>query len=575
MVNVATSQAWVEVKPSTDSPREVTGRWFLSCLLVLLLLSGTAYLSLSYGKPKFVRSEIAYAEQSREMLERHSWMQSYYHSIPCIDKPGMVFWAIIPSFKLLGMTPQAARMPSIMAALLSLTLLAFSMRPLFGARTALLATLILASSLRFIEFSASCMTDMILTLFDLSTLVCLYATTAGARRKTLWYLAAGVSAGCAVLTKGPVGLALPLASYLLYLALTKQLKHLLTWRVLLGLSACLATVAPWVVSIAAQDGGNSIWQWFWRWNVERFASPSFANRYPPQFMLESFCLGFAPWAVLVPFALASFIRDYGKDAQNQTRWQLLMWLFAGSTLLFFSVSKGKFNYYDLPCFPAAAAAVAVQARRWFDHRSKVGLAFGWLFSLSLIPVGTAACVLTPHVMGAGSLWYILPAIPFLGAAVSLLCMKNGRTERAFVSCASSILFSAMALSLLVMPAIMRQAPALSYLHRLQSDKRVYRLAIDKSFAQQIDWLDHALFFTGQLPEWTESSQQRSSFLSQKGLAFMIIPEDVYTTLPADVRAHTRVLERQPTITEKLTISFLLKKNGNLTGPVPLLLVSNH
>jgi hypothetical protein len=118
-----------------------------------------------------------------------------------------------------------------------------------------------------------------------------------------------------------------------------------------------------------------------------------------------------------------------------------------------------------------------------------------------------------------------------------------------------------------------QAPAISYIKtfRQYPDSR---LALHADFAKTIDWFDFALFETGKAPQELQGTDDLVTFLEQPGKALVVVPEERFKQIPADVRFRFRVLERKPYMDKKVDLIFLAKSHGKLTGNVPLLLVSN-
>lgn len=564
-------------RPQVGTIEQTGKRQFIILLWTLLVFSGLAYTALSVSKPKFARSEIAYAEISREMILKNDYITSYYHYMPTIDKPAMMYWLIIPQFKMFGQTAVVTRIPSLIAALATLTILAFAIRRAFGWQTALFASMILATTSRFMEFASLCMTDVCLTLFDLITMLSLYAVTRS-KHRTWWFLLAGVSSGLAVLTKGPVGFVLPAICFGMYLAITKQLKVILKLDTLLAIAAFIAVAAPWYIAVAFQVAGpQAFLSWLWHYNIERFAGEAYAYHFPWYYMIESFLLGFAPWAVLIPCAVLSSIDKWKKREQpEQSKIELYMWLWVGLTTLFFSLSKGKMNYYDLPAFPAAAALMAIHLKRWLDADAKTAKVLGWIFATALLVVGIVSCVIVPHITG-GALqnWFMIPAALFGGCAFLVLALLKHRLTKAYAVIGAAILLTVTGFGVEVMPAIAAQIPALDYLRQLSLEHKPYTLAMHQDFAITVDWIDHGLFYTGKVPELITDAPAMTRFLDKAELAYAIMPKNRFDELPQATRDHCTILGERPYISDKLALPFILKRHGNLCGDVPLVLVSNQ
>ncbi|HEY9773796.1 MAG TPA: glycosyltransferase family 39 protein [Planktothrix sp.] len=563
--------------PSSVVSKDSAKKRFLALLLTLLLVAASSYTMLSFSKNKFGRSEISQAEQSREMMLRNDYIASSYHYIPQIDKPGMIFWLVIPAFKTFGVNPFAARIQSIVASTATLTVLAFALRAVFGWQSALMGALVLATAERFMEFSGLCMVDSLLTLFEFGSIASLYAVTVNKERRGLWFLAAGICSGLAVLTKGPVGLILPGACFLLYIAVTKQLKLLLDKRLLCGLAAFVAVAAPWYVMVARSMSGPSyVLAWLYHHNIERYFGNAYAYCHPPYYMIESFFMGFVPWSLLIPFvAVASIKKWRQKENLAESRCELLMWMWIVLTIAFFEVSKGKMNYYDLPCFPAAAGLVGVHLCRWIKLNAPTARIFAWILGAALIVVGALSCYILPHITGpALASWILAPLAIFVPAAFVIYALCKGNYFKAYALTGTAILLTLFAISAQALPAIGKQIPALDYLAQIRADRGDYKLAMHSDFAITVDWVDHGLFITGKIPDVVNNTKEMSDFLSQKQHVYLITPADRFAELPEDVRSRVTVVQSRPYISDKLGVQFLLTRHGDLCGQVPLLLVTN-
>ncbi len=166
---------------------------YLFGLTLLLCLAGLAYCALALFWAKFSRAEVFFAECAREMLATSNFVTPLYHGQPFFDKPILVYWLIISMFKQFGLTHFAARLPSIVAALSTVLITAMAGSSLYGRRAGLISAAMLATSFMFLSFASLCMSDMLLVLFDLLTLVLLYLgiqSESEKGRTSFWALAA-------------------------------------------------------------------------------------------------------------------------------------------------------------------------------------------------------------------------------------------------------------------------------------------------------------------------------------------------------------------------------------------------
>lgn len=583
---------------------------FARALLIILIISGIAYTSLALNRAKFNRSEVAYAEISREMLAQSSFIVPLYRGIPCIDKPVFNYWAIIPCFKAFGVSGFSARIPSITAALACLFIFALAVHKLWGWQVSLLSTMILASSQRYWEFASLCMTDMLLTFFDCLTLVSLFIALKSERRRFACFAIAAVSMGLAVLTKGPVGLILPGFSFLLYLLLTRQLS-VLSWKlILVGALIFLAVAAPWYVAASAQvNTSASVGAWLWHHNVERFFGSAYAYHYSPFYMLQSLLLGFAPWSIFLPFAAVSAIenlknqqpaKDLAKrDRQNspdahannaktnnaetkkaeikkeRIQTELYLWIWLILTTTFFTFSRGKMNYYDLPAFPAAAAIVGVHINDWLQNRNFLGTGGAWLLAFTLMSGAIASAALLPGItIGGIASWVCLPFALLACTLLSIWALLAKRPILAYGAIFGGICAAVTAFSWQIAPSMAKLSPALEYMQIIKHHPEA-KIALHSDFAKTVDWFDCALFESHRAPAELDTVADLKSFLSRPEPVLVIVTQSTYAQLPQSLQERTIILERRPYMSAKLDLGFLLKHHGNLVGTVPLLLVSNY
>ena len=87
-------------------------------LFVFLILFGSFAIFFNLGGRAVENKDyLRYAEIAREILEFKDWTMLRNQGEIYVDKPPLHFWLIAGTYKILGVTPFAARIPSAMAAL--------------------------------------------------------------------------------------------------------------------------------------------------------------------------------------------------------------------------------------------------------------------------------------------------------------------------------------------------------------------------------------------------------------------------------------------------------------------------
>src|SRR6185437_14755178 len=200
-------------------------------------------------------ADSVHAEVAREMVVRHDWITLYANGIRYLEKAPLLYWSMAASFQCFGAQTWSARLPLAFYTL-ALLLAVFALgRRCFADTTArrqfddvagFYAALVLATSFGLFIFTRILIPDAMVCLWLTLAMLCFWRSLAQPTRAN----AAGFAVACAlgVLTKGLIGLVFPLLIVLVYLAMTRNLRHLRRWHPLLGLLIFLAIAAPWHVA---------------------------------------------------------------------------------------------------------------------------------------------------------------------------------------------------------------------------------------------------------------------------------------------------------------------------------------
>ena len=214
----------------------------------LLLTSGVLLFLLNLGGPSLWDiDEGRNATAALEMRESGDWVVPKFNGQLRSHKPALLYWLQVAAYELFGVNEFAARLPSALAALLTV-LLAYELgRHMFNASTGLCGGLILASTTLFCVSAHFANPDALLLTFTSATLLFFWLGFASSQPR--WWLVAGLAAGFAVLAKGPVGIVLPAAVVILFLAWLRQW-HLLFNRTWISAALLCAFVSlPWYILV--------------------------------------------------------------------------------------------------------------------------------------------------------------------------------------------------------------------------------------------------------------------------------------------------------------------------------------
>jgi 4-amino-4-deoxy-L-arabinose transferase-like glycosyltransferase len=133
---------------------------------LLIALAGAAIFFAGLGSSRlWDEDEAEYSRCAREMTARSDWVVPTFNGEAWLEKPVLVYWLMIGSFRLFGPTEFAARFPSAVFAI-GTALLTYSLgRRLFRPQVGFWAALILLSSLMFVVIARAATLDSTLIFF--------------------------------------------------------------------------------------------------------------------------------------------------------------------------------------------------------------------------------------------------------------------------------------------------------------------------------------------------------------------------------------------------------------------------
>ncbi|WP_017317014.1 ArnT family glycosyltransferase [Mastigocladopsis repens] len=349
-------------------------------ILWLVLIGGVAFFWHLGSIGLIDETEPLFAEASRQMFVTGDWITPFFNGETRFDKPALIYWCQAIAYSIFGVNEWAVRLPSALAATGLMCLVFYTIqwhlakqdyleqivRPSRHWLTAALGAAVMALSPQMIGWGRTGVSDMLLVGCMDSALLCFflgYAQPLKSEVKARWYLAFYILTAGAILTKGPVGIVLPaliIGIFLLYLGNAKEV--LREMRPLTGLLITLCLSLPWYVLVIWRNGENYINSFFGYHNIERFTSVVNRHSAPWYFYFLVVLLGFAPYSVYLPLAIARLKFWQRNDWRSQERSsQLGLFAFFWFTGIFgfFTIAVTKLPSYVLPLMPAAAILVAL------------------------------------------------------------------------------------------------------------------------------------------------------------------------------------------------------------------------
>jgi 4-amino-4-deoxy-L-arabinose transferase-like glycosyltransferase len=316
------------------------------------------------------------------MHRRGDWIVPTLQGQPWLEKPALYYWMAGAAFSLFGETETAARLPSVLAAVVLTGLTALVGARLYGGAAGLHAGFIAGTSLLVFAYGRAAAMDMLLAASVTATIGLVGLRLLGIAGP-MAVIAAGVCAGVALLAKGPLGALLPSLVALAYLAAARDRSE--AWRriasrVPLAVVAMLVVAGPWYGAILAAQGRAFVDTFLLNHNVARFTSTVHNHPGPIFYYVPVLLAGLYLWSGLSLPGLAALRPRVPADLF------VLCWL--GAPLLFFSAAASKLPGYILPCIPP----LAIAAGRAADRLVHADRPEGWARAAGLVTVALGAVV---------------------------------------------------------------------------------------------------------------------------------------------------------------------------------------
>lgn len=366
--------------------------------------------------------EAVYAAVSKQMAASGDWIDPEYNGEPFHEKPPFLYWVQALAYRVLGTGPAAVRVgPALAALALQLMIVRFAWRPL-GGRTALFAAAVLGVAPLHVALARVALVDGLLSAWFALCLFLLhraFESDREGRGGLAAFLGACAASGMAMLTKGLIGIVLPVAAALLWAASLGQLRRLLrpAWLIP-GALVMLGIGFSWYLLLAASrpDGFAFAQELFVEHHFQRFTAAKEGHSGQPWYFVPVLLFGLLPFCpLLLPAIDRARLRDGATPGGRLLR---LFGLFAAITFLFFSASATKLPNYVAPVLPGAAlwigAACAGPRQALFETRR--ARSAWWLASALLLATALA--------IGAGA-WVAGDPPPSLVEASSDLPLGGG------------------------------------------------------------------------------------------------------------------------------------------------------
>src|SRR6266403_5115819 len=182
---------------------------------ILIALAALLHVATIGSGDLYSQTEGQYAGAAREMVETHHWLLPTNNGAPRLQKPPLLYWLIIISFKLFGVNAATARLP-VALAVMACTGLIF----LIGAKLTdywhgFIAGLIYLSLCGTFLLARIVMPEPLVSALIAGAVFCAIGGYQNRRNRQIWFAGFWICSAFACLTKGLLGIAYPAAVFLI------------------------------------------------------------------------------------------------------------------------------------------------------------------------------------------------------------------------------------------------------------------------------------------------------------------------------------------------------------------------
>ena len=394
------------------TPGEQTCRPYLALCAVVLAIWVVAVFATT-RTTLWDRDESRYGTSALEMAASGHFLYPTFNGELRAHQPVMVYWLMAAPVMMLGPTEYAVRFPSTVAFAAICLMTGLIACELGGRRCCWLAALLVGTSPMAFMAGTAATTDALLAAFILlSQWIFVRAWTRGPR---VWHgPAMGLAIGCALLTKGPLGLILPVLTITGALILARGRSaagpfwRMLLTSILMGAGIFLA----WGIPANAATGG-AYWQIA---IVERLPRRVFTAMeghgggdpvsyflHLPYYLLV-LVVAILPWTMYLPAARRALqhVPRYGVWGRSPSGLVALLAGMVVPPLILMTLLVSKLPHYALPVVPWMAVLLALGlnaaslpdfpiAER--DRFRRIAISFVFVYILIAAAVGLAPWVL--------------------------------------------------------------------------------------------------------------------------------------------------------------------------------------
>ncbi|MGQ8336493.1 ArnT family glycosyltransferase [Sunxiuqinia sp. A32] len=299
-----------------------------------------------------------YAAIAKNIFIDGDFINLKIHGDPYDQKPPLLFWLSTLGFHTFGLTNFGYKFFAVLYALIGVFATYKLAESLYNKRSGIIAAITIFTSQIYFLYCMDVHTDTILQANVAFALWQLHDYLK--KRKTLNFILAFVGIGLAMMSKGPIGGAVPAFALGTHLLLKGDFKEIFKPKWIIGIAIALLTASPALIGLYNQFGLEGIKFFFITNNVGRITGNYVGSNTDYIFYLHTILYIYAPWSFLLVGSLFLEFRSLIKNKFKHDEYFTFggIWIF----FIILSIAKGKAPNYLFILIPLFTALLS----KWID-----------------------------------------------------------------------------------------------------------------------------------------------------------------------------------------------------------------
>jgi 4-amino-4-deoxy-L-arabinose transferase-like glycosyltransferase len=339
--------------------------------LTYLLLAGVVFVQFAGMFLPFTGDAGKYAAISKTIFQTNNFWDLYIHNSPYYQKPPLFMWLISGGYYLTGITSNfTTRIFPLLFSILTIFSTYKIASYFYTKEIGKIAALFMATTEIFIFYNSEIHTDSALTACT-TTAIWQLAKYID-QRKWHNFVLGFVFIGMAMLTKGPIGIVVPVLAVGTHLLFKRDYRSIFKIEWLVGLVIIALIIAPHLWILYHHFEWEGIKFFFWTNNAGRISGTYKGGSTDPWFYFYNLLVFTIPWSVFFAGGMLKQLWLMVKLRQGQIK---EYYTIGGAFLLIFilSFAKMKSPNYFYPAIPLLAVLAA-----HFYQSLKTSSVFKWL-----------------------------------------------------------------------------------------------------------------------------------------------------------------------------------------------------